>query len=72
MTNPDREELIAERAEPADAGMREALEQIKAVCVDNAGDTVRHDIALKFVGEVAAKALTAPGALLDQFEFRRK
>lgn len=34
----------------------DALEQIRMVCIDNAGDTVRHDLALKFVGDVAAKA----------------
>lgn len=33
----------------------DALEQIRMVCIDNAGDTVRHDLALKFVGDVAAK-----------------
>ncbi len=36
-----------------------ALEQIKTVCIDNAGDTVRHDLALKFVGHVAEQTLLA-------------
>lgn len=33
----------------------DALEQIAQVCLDNAGPRVRHDLALKFVKDVAAK-----------------
>jgi hypothetical protein len=33
----------------------DALEQIAQVCLDNEGPTVRHDLALKFVKDVAAK-----------------
>ncbi len=43
----------------------DALEQIMVTCADNAGATVRHDLALKFVGDVAAKthaALVVPPA----------
>jgi hypothetical protein len=43
----------------------DALEQIMVTCADNAGATVRHDLALKFVGDVAAKthaALVMPPA----------
>jgi hypothetical protein len=41
------------------AEMQSTLEQIKTCCIDNAGDTVRHDLALKFVGDVADKACRA-------------
>lgn len=34
----------------------DALEHIVQVCLDNEGPTVRHDLALKFVKDVAAKA----------------
>lgn len=33
----------------------DALEQIAQVCLDNEAPTVRHDLALKFVKDVAAK-----------------
>lgn len=33
----------------------DALEQIAQVCLDNEGPTVRHDLALKFVKDVAIK-----------------
>lgn len=33
----------------------DALEQIIQVCLDNEGPTVRHDLALKFVKDVAAQ-----------------
>ena len=33
----------------------DALEQITQVCIDNSGPNVRHDLALKFVSDVAAK-----------------
>lgn len=38
--------------------MRSALEQIKIVCIDNAATTVRHDLALEFVGGIATRALS--------------
>ena len=43
----------------SDDALREALEQIRTVCIDNAGDTVRHDLALKFIGKIASRALAA-------------
>lgn len=33
----------------------DALEQITQVCLDNEGPAVRHNLALKFVKDVAAK-----------------
>jgi hypothetical protein len=33
----------------------DALEQITQVCLDNEGPNVRHDLALKFVKDVASK-----------------
>jgi hypothetical protein len=48
---------------PAQAGadaVREALEQIKAVCTDNDGDDCGHRLALRFVANVAARALATP------------
>ena len=38
-------------------GEREALEQIKAICTDNDGDGCGHRLALRFVANVAARAL---------------
>lgn len=41
--------------------LREALKQINVVCSVNAPAACRHDLALKFVADVAAKALAATG-----------
>jgi hypothetical protein len=38
--------------------LRLVFEQVKTVCFDNAADTVRHDLALKFVGKLADKGLS--------------
>lgn len=38
--------------------LRGVFEQVKTVCIDNATDTVRHDLALQFVGKLAEKALS--------------
>lgn len=38
-----------------------ALEQIRTVCIDNGGPNVKHDMALKFVCQVAANALLETG-----------
>ncbi|BEV43985.1 NUMOD4 motif-containing HNH endonuclease [Afipia carboxidovorans] len=46
----------------SDGALRKALEQIRTVCIDNAGDTVRHDLALKFIGKIASRALAASEA----------
>ena len=35
----------------------DGLEQIVQVCIDNSGQTVRHDLALKFVKDVATQTL---------------
>ncbi|MER9217930.1 hypothetical protein NKI48_03195 [Mesorhizobium sp. M0644] len=37
--------------------LKEALAQIGVVCSDNAPETCRHDLALKLVADVAARAL---------------
>ena len=37
--------------------LRESLLHVKTVCVDNAGTTVRHDLALKFVLEIVNRAV---------------
>lgn len=42
--------------------MREALEQIIQVCLDNEEPNVRHDLALKFVRDVARASLFTPDA----------
>jgi hypothetical protein len=39
--------------------LRAALEQITVICSDNAAPAARHDLALKFISEVAAKAVAA-------------
>lgn len=36
--------------------LRGCLEQIKIICIDNAATTVRHDLALEFVGGIAKRA----------------
>lgn len=43
---------------PADP-LRSALRQIKIICIDTAATTVRHDLALEFVGGIAERALAA-------------
>ena len=45
---------------PGVDAVREALEQIKAVCTDNDGDDCGHRLALRFVANVAARALASP------------
>lgn len=52
----DRERI--ERATSEAAHYRAALDQIRVVCIDNEGPTVRHDLALKFVRDIASSALT--------------
>lgn len=52
--------LIGNRDKEIDR-LREVFNQVKTVCIDNEADTVRHDLALKFVGKLAEKALSRPG-----------
>lgn len=56
--------MVAELVSDAEARHREnsvtywnALHQIHAVCMDNAGPGCRHDMALDFVRQIAAKAV---------------
>lgn len=42
----------------AQAPLQEALEQIRAVCADNDSDDCGHHLALRFVGNVAARVLS--------------
>jgi len=60
----DVEGLVTEIVKDAEARHREnsvtyfnALQQIMAVCTDNAGPNCRHDMALDFVRQIAGKAL---------------
>ncbi len=50
-----RSALVNAPMSASDGALREALEQIRTVCIDNAGDTVRHDLALKFIGKIASR-----------------
>jgi len=50
--------FIVKAVKSHDALVR-ALEQIKIVCIDNAATTVRHDLALEFVGGIAARAIAS-------------
>jgi hypothetical protein len=53
----DEDEARIADLEGENERLRAALEQIKTVCDDNAGAEVRHDLALKFVREIAATAI---------------
>ena len=58
-----RQARAALASQPSVTGVdavREALEQIKAVCTDNDGDDCGHRLALRFVANVAARALASP------------
>lgn len=57
-----RSALVNAPVSASDGAMREALEQIRTVCIDNAGDTVRHDLAIKFIGKIASRVLAASEA----------
>ncbi|WP_244396168.1 hypothetical protein [Afipia carboxidovorans] len=57
-----RSALVNVPMSASDGALREALEQIRTVCIDNAGDTVRHDLALKFIGKIASRVLAASEA----------
>lgn len=57
-----RSALVNAPMSASDGALREALEQIRTVCIDNAGDTVRHDLALKFIGKIASRVLAASEA----------
>lgn len=48
--------------------MRRAMQQIETVCADNAGPTVMHNMALKFVQDVASAALAQADAAAGEGE----
>ncbi len=65
LTIPDQADMCVFLLEENNR-LRDALVQIKSVCIDNEQDTCNKEMALKFVYDVATEALTPPeGSIPD-------